>query len=156
VSLKERIPDLHVLFLGSGPAQRVVETACARYSWMHFIGPVYGAQRAIYFAISQVLLMPGLVGLAIIDSFVAEVPLFTTEVPIHSPEIFYLKHGVNGVMTTYSAQDYAAAVAYYLADPQLLAGLRDGCREGARRYTLDHMVDNFVGGVQECLAAARR
>lgn len=156
IRLKELVPDLHVLCVGSGPEQGILESACASHPWMHFIGPAYGAQRAIYFAASEVQLMPGLVGLALLDSFVAGVPLFTTDVPTHSPEIFYLKNGVNGVMTAHSTLAYAEAVALVLSDPWRLSALRDGCRESAGQYTLDRMAANFANGIRACLAAPRR
>jgi glycosyltransferase involved in cell wall biosynthesis len=156
LSIKRRVPDFHVLFVGSGPEEHLVKAACARHPWMHYIGPVHGARRSIYFAMSQVLLMPGLVGLAIVDSFVAEVPLFTTDIAIHSPEICYLKHGTNGIITTNAVEDYAAAVARCLSSADELSRLRDGCRESGRRYTLHNMVSNFARGIQACLSAERR
>jgi glycosyltransferase involved in cell wall biosynthesis len=154
--LRERLPDFEMVFVGAGPDEPLVRQACARHPWMHYVGAVFGAERALYFAMAQVLLMPGAVGLAIIDSFSASTPLFTTRMPTHGPEIAYLAPGINGVITEPEVDDYARAVGTYLSDPAALARLREGCRAAAAVYTLDAMTRNFAAGVQACLAAERR
>jgi hypothetical protein len=55
--------------------------------------------------------MPGLVGLVIIDNFVTQLPMFTTDNNnnIHSPEVSYLQNDVNGVMTANTLDDYVDA-----------------------------------------------
>ncbi len=156
IRVRELIPDFEVVFIGSGPEQHVVAAASEQYSWIRYVGPLFGADRARYFAIGQALLMPGLVGLAIVDSFVAGVPLFTTDIPSHSPEIAYLSHGVNGVMSKYDVEEYARAVAECLNASDKMERLRRGCLESASFYTLDNMVRNFADGIEACLAAERR
>jgi hypothetical protein len=44
-----------------------------------------------YFILSKLVLMPGLVGLAVLDASALEVPLVTTAVPYHTPELTTLK-----------------------------------------------------------------
>jgi L-malate glycosyltransferase len=154
--IREQTPDFEMLFVGSGPDQRLVEEACARHKWMHFVGPVFGAKRVLYFAMSRAFLMPGLVGLALVDSFMTGVPLFTTSIPTHSPEIDYLEHGENGLITEHSVDQYAAAVSRYLDDQAALETLRMGCAKSAETYTLGNMVNNFSQGVEACLDAPRR
>jgi len=95
--------------------------------------------------------MPGLVGLVLIDCFVAGVPLITTDNNIHSPEIAYLQNGVNGVMTSFDENIYAQQVVALLKDRHRLIKLQKGCRETAKLYTLDNMAINFVTGVERCL-----
>ena len=153
--IRRRIADFEVVFLGSGPDQARIERASQKHGWIHYPGPVFGADRALFFALSRILLMPGLVGLVLVDSFHAGIPLFTTDIPIHSPEIAYLDNGVNGVVTPPTTARYAEAVAGFLLDPALQERLQAGCRESARRYTLKNMVDNFAGGVEACLRLGR-
>ena len=77
--------------------------------------------------------MPGLVGLAVVDSFAAGCPLVTVDLDLHSPEIEYLRDGVNGVCLPGGTGPaaYAEAVADLLDDPARLEVLREGCREAA-------------------------
>lgn len=49
-----------------------------------------------YFLASDLFVMPGYVGLAIVHAFSFGLPIITEKVDFHSPEIQYLKHGKNG------------------------------------------------------------
>jgi hypothetical protein len=98
--------------------------------------------------------MPGLVGLAILDSFALEVPLVTTSDVAHSVEIAYLEHDVNGLMV--SADEvtpamYAESVVSLLRDPVRLERLRRRCRDDRQRYTIEEMVRRFADGVEAAL-----
>ena len=95
--------------------------------------------------------MPGLVGLAIVDSFVTGTPIVTTDLPIHSPEIAYLINGVNGLMTSHNVKEYSDLVVSYFRDFNRLQELRTQCRATAERYTLDAMVNRFSDGIIRCL-----
>jgi glycosyltransferase involved in cell wall biosynthesis len=153
VAIRARIPDFEMIFIGSGPDQHMVESAARQYPWIHYIGPKFGAEQVPYFMLSKALLMPGLVGLVIVDSFVTCLPMFTTDIPIHSPEIAYLIQGVNGVMTPYAVETYSRAVAEYLKDEAMQVALQEGCRRSATIYTLENMVGNFTQGIKKCLSA---
>lgn len=151
-AIRARVPDFHVVLLGNGPEQHKVEAAAARWPWMHYVGPVYGPDRVAYFKLGLALLMPGLVGLAIVDAFVTQTPIFTTDLPLHSPEIAYLQNGANGMMTDFTVEAYVDAVAAYLEDGAAQEKLKRGCEESARLYTLENMVANFAAGIKSCLS----
>jgi glycosyltransferase involved in cell wall biosynthesis len=154
--LKAIRPELHVVFIGSGPQQYLVENEAKSNSWIHYIGPMFGSVRAVYFKLSKALLMPGLVGLSIVDSFVASTPLFTTNIPGHGPEIDYLENNVNGVMTDPNVTDYVNALNEFLSNTTLQEKLCDGCIASAEKYTLSNMVGNFASGIIECLKGRSR
>lgn len=145
--IREKVKDFHLILIGSGPNEELVKSAAAKHFWIHYPGAVFGAERAVYFALSDLMMMPGLVGLAIVDCFVAGIPLFTTRIPIHSPEIVYLENGQNGIITPFDVEQYADEVAKYLLDNDRMAALVKGCTKSASRYTLDAMVENFSAGV---------
>lgn len=155
--VRASVPDFEMLFIGSGPDARLVEAAAARHAWLRYLGPRLGTDRVPFFALSKLLLMPGLVGLAVLDAFALEVPMVTCAVPFHSPEIDYLVDEVNGVVVrdADSAAAYAAAVAALLGDEGRRRRLIDGCRTAAARYTVENMVHRFAGGVVRALAAVR-
>lgn len=149
--VKAKVPGFHLIAIGSGPEQYKFEQAARQNPWIHYAGPRFGAERATYFKASQLLLMPGLVGLAIIDAFTAETPLFTTDLPLHSPEIAYLEPGINGHMTAHDPETYASAVSDYLKDPGRQQNYRKACKECADRYNLNAFVNNFAAGIEKCL-----
>ncbi len=151
-AIRQRISNFNIIFIGNGPEQGKVEQAAQEHAWIHYVGPKFGQDKAMYFRASQALLMPGLVGLAIVDSFVAETPLFTTDIRSHSPEFSYLEHGMNGVLTPFSISHYANAVAEFFESKELQKCLREGCQRGARVYTFEHFVERFASGIVHCLA----
>jgi glycosyltransferase involved in cell wall biosynthesis len=151
--IREQVPGFEVLFLGDGSDAPIVQRFAEDRDWAHYVGPQYGTARVPYFLISDVFLMPGLVGLAVLDCFALEVPLLTTNYPGHSPEIAYLENGIDGIISRDSLDAYVAAVVEVLRSQELCDRLKMGCRQKARRYTIQNMVENFSRGVQNALAA---
>lgn len=151
VRIRERLPDFEMIFVGHGPEQCKVEKAADKHRWIRYVGPKHGAEVAGYWKIGKLLLVPGSVGLAIVDSFVASVPIVTIDVSLHGPEIAYLSNGVNGAMTRHDAGEYATAVVELLGDEEKMRVLQSGCAQSARRYTIDNMVSNYADGIMSCL-----
>lgn len=151
-AIRQKISDFHVIFIGNGPEQGKIDLAAKEHGWIHYVGPKFGQERAVYFKASRALLMPGAVGLAIVDSFVAGTPLFTTDFQSHGPEVSYLEHGMNGVMTSFAVNHYAEAVAGFFQSEELQNRLREGCQRCAGVYTLEHFVERFASGIVRCLS----
>ena len=102
--------------------------------------------------------MPGLVGLAVLDSFAYGVPMITTDVPFHSPEIDYLEDGKNGLIFR-PADDpklYAERVIALLGDDIGRDRLVEGGRAALDLYSIENMVERFAFGVLAALEAPRR
>jgi L-malate glycosyltransferase len=150
--IKKKVLDFQMIFIGEGPLQQLVSDACCKNPWMHYIGPKYGNEKAPYLKTAKAILMPGLVGLVVIDSFVAGVPLITTDIPSHSPEIDYLESAKNGLVSSFHVAEYASAVANFLGAPESQEELKAGCAESSKKYTISNMVDNFASGILACLA----
>jgi glycosyltransferase involved in cell wall biosynthesis len=152
--IKRHIDDFEMIFIGAGPEEDLVKRAAEGEPWIHRVGPVFDEAKIPYFMISKVLLMPGLVGLVILDSLAMEVPLVTTAVPYHSPEIEYARDGENAVIVRQveSVEAYASSVEHLLKDPDVLESLREGCRRTSGVYTIENMVDRFAEGVLRALA----
>jgi L-malate glycosyltransferase len=151
VEIRQAVPDFQMLWIGHGPEQSLVEAACQAHDWMRYVGSITGPERAVYFALSEVVLMPGAVGLVIVDSFNAARPIFTTNHNLHGPEIAYLEHGRNGFMSRLDVDDYASDVVAFLCAPAMQAEIRTGCRQSARTYSLENMAQRFSDGILDCL-----
>lgn len=154
VAIRRRMPDFEAIIIGSGPDQHIVEKAVASHEWLHYVGPKFGVERAPYFRISDVLIQPGTIGLVIVDSFVAEVPLFTTALSTHGPEIAFLENGSNGCVTANSLNAYVDAVCTFLNSPTQKQTFVEGCRNSAYKYSMEAMVNNMATGIRACLGLA--
>lgn len=149
------VPDFQLLLVGDGPLRdQVRHEVEASGGWMHWAGALKGVEKAKALAVAELMLNPGMVGLSILDSLVAGVPMVTTDYPYHSPEIGYLDSGVNGVMTAHDPQTYAAAVTDLLRHPARIEALRAGCLESAGNYTIEKMAGRFTQGILDCLVAS--
>lgn len=152
--VREKIPNFHLLILGDGPERNKVREWCEEHSWGRWAGACFGREKAIYMSMAQVMLNPGLVGLGILDAFVTRVPMLTTDCGMHSPEIAYLKNGVNGIMTVNELNAYVDACVHLLHDELALSTLRSGSAASAHEYTVENMAQRFSNGVSECLDMA--
>ncbi len=149
--IRQSVLNFHLLLVGGGSEKEKVQQLIGDLPWVHMVGPKFGRDKALMFGISNVFLIPGRVGLAILDSFAAKLPLFTVRLPIHGPEIEYLQGGVNGFMLEPNARVYADTVIRVLRDPALLQSLKDGAGRSAQKYSIENMVENFRSGICSCL-----
>ncbi|MEN9855354.1 MAG: hypothetical protein RLZZ157_480 [Pseudomonadota bacterium] len=152
--IRSAVPDFHVIVIGTGPDAHILEAAAALRPWLHILGPKFGMEKTELVSLGKVWLMPGLVGLAILDSFAYELPLITTDLPYHSPEIDYLEDGVNGVIVreSDSAANYARAVIQLLQDDVLHQKLVTGGIASRTKYSIEEMARRFSEGVISALA----
>jgi glycosyltransferase involved in cell wall biosynthesis len=148
-----RRPDFRLIVIGDGPSEEEVRRMAHDCAWVRFVGPKYGPELAPYLAVSDFMLMPGLVGLVIVDSFAAGVPLITTDHRRHSPEIEYLRHGENALVTEVRADALANTIVSLMDSRDQLLQLKSGCRTSAHEYTLERMVERFSDGVLAALEA---
>ena len=149
--IRSDINDFEMIFLGDGPDSDIVEAAAQRFPWVHFPGLAFGQRKATSLALARVLLMPGAVGLVAVESLIAGVPLATTAISIHGPEIAYLVHDQNALVADDDIESYAREVVGLLRDSARLARLRTGCIATARTLSLAGMVDRFADGISACI-----
>ncbi len=151
--VRATIPDFELIIIGDGPERPKVHAAASTHPWIHEVGPLNDQAKVPYWALAKLLMMPGLVGLVVVDSFALGVPLVTTDYPYHSPEIDYLKHGVNGLRIACgdSSDTYADAISDLLGNPSELAHLRQQALASAHDHTIEKMAASFADGVMEAL-----
>ena len=152
--VRRRVPDFELVVVGAGPEGDRVTSFARDNPWVHPVGARLGNQVAPYLKLARVILMPGLVGLVIVDSFVAGVPLVTTAVAYHSPEISYLKPNVNGVVVRdpHDAPGYAAEVVRVLRDEEWREQLARGGANSAAALGVEKMAQRFAEGMCAALA----
>jgi L-malate glycosyltransferase len=152
VKIRQTIPEFQLIVVGGGPDEEEIKGNAAQLPWVHFVGPQFGDRKSQLLAISDVFLLPGRAGLAVLDGFAAGLPLIATRLSIHGPEMEYFEEGRNGVMTAPDPEAYARAVALLLSNPKELQLLREGAATSAEKYSIEKMVENFKRGILQCLA----
>lgn len=151
-AIRVRVPDFNLIVIGAGPDSGLVEAATE--DWIHYLGPKFRQEKTELVALAKVWMMPGLVGLAVLDSFAHETPMVTCALPFHSPEFAYLENGVNGVIVADAADAdaYAFAVADLLLDEEKRLALVAGAARARSMYTIEAMAERFAEGVERALA----
>jgi glycosyltransferase involved in cell wall biosynthesis len=151
-----RIPEFALLIAGDGAERALIENSLPRLPWLRYVGRATGRGEAELGSVSEILLMPGRVGLVAVDSFALRTPIITTRWAYHAPEFEYLEDGVNARISQDSVGDFAAMVEHVLTSRDELERLKEGCDVSLPRYSLNGMVDNFARGVIAALDAPRR
>lgn len=149
--IRQQVDDFHIIFIGDGPKANLVDDFSKQFCWSHYVGEKQGLQIVPYFSISKLLLMPGLVGLSVVDSFALSVPIVSTDIPIHSPEFSYLENGVNAKIVKYDLQEYSEQVLFLLNNDDDRKVLVKGCENSSVRYQLNDMTTRFAESISSLL-----
>jgi glycosyltransferase involved in cell wall biosynthesis len=155
VAVHERQPDFRLLIAGNGEQRDAVERFAADHPWCVYLGARFGADKAIPMRAADVLVMPGRVGLAAVDSFAAGLPIVTTDWPYHAPEFDYLTPDVNAVVSPNTSTAYANSLVELLATPVQLDAMKNACLKLAGEYDIESMASRFFEGIAEALSAGR-
>ncbi|MBA4860960.1 glycosyltransferase family 4 protein [Streptomyces sp. PSKA54] len=147
-NIAEGLPGFRLLVAGDGADRGLVNAAASSgRSPVVALGHTAGRHAALIGAVSDVMLMPGRVGLCAVDSFVLRTPIVTTDWSWHAPEFEYLDNGRNAVITRDDPAEFATAVRTLLDDRPRLDSLRAACRRDAADYTVDAMAARFCEGL---------
>ncbi len=150
--LRKSVDKFELVIVGDGPVGDEVLEWGRDKPWVHWVRAKHGREKVIHAMLGKVILSPGMVGLNIVDSFGLGIPMVTTDCGIHSPEITYLKSGINGVMTDDNLGAFTACVKGLLEDEGARQRMEENCLDMARYLTLDSMVNNFADGIMSALS----
>ncbi|KRA42075.1 hypothetical protein ASD80_10130 [Devosia sp. Root635] len=149
--IREAIPDFHLIVIGGGPETALVERAALSRPWLHYVGPKFGLAKTELVALGDVVLMPGAVGLVVLDAFAYGLPLVTTRSAKHGPEIAYLVDGENGVIVE-NDTDYPAAVVHLLKNSDERMRLAENAASCLQIYNIENMAKAFCNGILAALS----
>ena len=152
--VRSRVPDFELIIVGGGVDFERLKALVAEDEWIKLTGPLFGAEKVETMSLASLWLMPGLVGLGLLDAAACGLPTVTTAFPYHSPEIAYLEDGMNGVIVKEweDPAAYATAVVDLIQNPAVLSRMQAQARRTAERYTIENMAGRFTQGVLEALS----
>lgn len=113
--LRQKGLPVRVVFIGDGKILSSLIEDVDRLSdemrdAIRFIGQVSVEDVDLYLLSSDITVMPGMTGLAIVHSFAVGRPYITIKSAYHSPEVDYLRYGVNGLMSDANVDAFCNAV----------------------------------------------
>lgn len=153
IQIRKRVSEFQLTLIGDGPDAELVENFCKENSWCKYVGFQDSEGKAFYLSQADIMLNPGLVGLGILDSFAAGVPLITTDCKLHSPEVAYLEHGKNGLIVNDTVAEYVDTVVGLFDNGSLRRHLVAGALSSSEHYTIENMSNNFVAGISKVINA---
>jgi glycosyltransferase involved in cell wall biosynthesis len=114
---------VHALLVGDGTQLCKLEEQISQLPLkvakaIHLVGQVPVEQVDLYLKLGDITIMPGMTGLAIVHSFAVGRPYITIKSPYHSPEIAYLEHGINGLITEATLEAFCKAVMSLVLDQE--------------------------------------
>jgi L-malate glycosyltransferase len=115
------------------------------------LGPIYGDERFALLSASDIYCLPGAVGLSIVDAFYCGLPIVTEEGD-ESPEIMYLKDGINGlVVPKGDVKQLAEKLQLLLGDDALRSQFSHAAKE---EITKNGHIEVMCKGFEEALRFA--
>jgi glycosyltransferase involved in cell wall biosynthesis len=152
--LKQSCPEAALLIIGEGEERdrlRHLAESLGLHD-VHFLGEVVNPKEiAAYFSLADMMVLPSLVGLAIVHGFAFGLPMITTSAPGHGPEIEYLSDD-SGAITDFREAAFSRVIQHILNHPVRLEYMRKGARAQADRLRLDRSVGRFLQGAGRVLA----
>jgi glycosyltransferase involved in cell wall biosynthesis len=157
----ERLPAEYVaVFIGGGEDTPVVQAHVAERrleARVRLLGPLYDEPAlAPWFALSEVFVYPGGIGLSILHAFGHGLPVVTHDEPAaQMPEFAALRPGVNGeLFPRGDATALARVLRAVCESPERRSRLAAGARETVTTgWNIDDMVERFAAALR---VAARR
>lgn len=150
--IKQYDRDVGLLFIGDGPLRPDLERMVAEQGStdVHFLGPLYGESAARYLFASDVMVMPGALGLAVPHAFALGVPVvsrYKDGFAGHGPEASYIQDAVNGRFVP--AEDGMEAFVDAVVDvlDNRVSYSRSAREYAERNLTLDSMVDGLIEAI---------
>jgi glycosyltransferase involved in cell wall biosynthesis len=150
--LRQLVPGASLHIVGDGPLRPQCEEAANTREWVHYHGPKRGRDLRELALASDIAIIPGRVGLAVLEMASAGLPMTTFAVSRHGAEIAYLRDGINGVFLTGDLDTAAKELAILLADRPALERMRNEALIMASRHTIRKMAVHFADGVLASLS----
>lgn len=149
--IRQKDDKFQLIILGNGPDKKKVDDFAKQNNWIHPIGSKFNREKSKYFKLVKICLMPGALGLAALDAIAMKTPMVIPHLDIHGPEIDYLVHNVNAILTADNSIDFAEKSIELFQNPTILDKLITGCSISTEEITLEKMVASFTEGVIKCL-----
>lgn len=149
-------PDVSYVIAGDGPLRESLKENASDLPNVRFVGRADVRMKSLLLALSEVLVVPGRVGLIAVDSLAAGVPIATTDWSFHAPEFEYLIGDVTSMISADSTSEYARAIDDLLSDDLLRAKLAQNSLKAGEQLSIEKMSENFLSGIIRAVSTGVR
>lgn len=145
--------DVALHIVGSGPEEEKIKAETAAHDNILYHGPIHELELSSkYLFASDLMVMPGYVGLSVVHAMAMGCPVLTceqtSEGPHHSPEVEYIHDGENGLFCDYSVEGLKKAMMNLLLQPEKMAAMSSEARKTIRE---EADIEHFVSGFEEAV-----
>ena len=148
-----KMENFQLIVIGDGPQMAYLKEISSGLDWVKIVGAKRGREKAVLHRLADFVLCPGALGLQVLDSFAAGLPVVTLSTSMHGPEFAYLRDNQNSIVVdSGSIDELANRAASLLGNAQQLDEMQLTCRSHSNAYTIENMVGNFTDGIVRCLA----
>ncbi|MFM2007657.1 MAG: hypothetical protein RLZZ09_3312, partial [Pseudomonadota bacterium] len=144
-ALRLRIPNARVVVIGGGDGLDALNQADK--PWLTVLGPLTGRNKFVALAAGRCLAITGVAGLNVLDAMAAGLPVVAPLRQDHSPEIAYIRDGVNGWVVEDLCEAIAGGCARLMEDPALQANMSRRALETVAQLTVDSMARRFFEAI---------
>jgi len=142
-----------LVIIGDGPERAAMDATVRRerIADVHFLGPMSQFEEsAPYVYASDVMLLPGYLGLAVNHAFCLGVPVVSQASPgamrFHSPEVAYVRPGENGILSEYGEPDAMVRALHEVLSRQ------EEYSRNAHAFAREQLgVERMVGGMLDAI-----
>ena len=154
--IRSIIPEFELLIVGDGEERQALESLERSRPWLHILGTLFAEELAQVASVASLMMIPGWVGLVVLDAGALRLPIITSDRQDHSVEIDYVTDGVNGLVCPVDETAAAAMISELLRDSDRLARMTAASRKLADETTIENMASRFTQGILDCLAQESR
>ncbi len=145
------LPDLQLVIAGAGPEAGTCEAWAADRPGAHYLPPQFGEEKSALFHRADLLLHPGKIGLIVIDSFAAGVPIVGARGQMQAPEFDYLDDDTAFIADEPDVADLTALVLKACGDRSLRTEKAEAARRSYADYPMEEMVRRAADGLEGLL-----
>ncbi|MCB2203145.1 glycosyltransferase family 4 protein [bacterium] len=146
--LRAKHSNVTLTVIGGGELESMVRER-AESEGFRYLGEIHDVEAtAPILEAMDVLVLPGAVGLALVHAYAFGLPVITyasTETgPFHGPELEYLRHGENGLLSNPGPEALSNTIAMLIEDRELLLAMKANALDTEEsEANIERMVDGF-------------
>jgi glycosyltransferase involved in cell wall biosynthesis len=154
--VKKQVFEFQLHIYGEGPELKHIQDKIKGLDFIYLLGRADAKTLSVLSIKAALLLIPGRVGLAAVDSLTMGVPIVTTNWGFHAPEFEYLRHDYTTIVTEDLIEVYASEIVSLLRNQNRISEMRKNCLHESSKYSIEEMSARFHKGVLNALSVPKR